>query len=120
MREIKRINVEFIPHHKQRYDTGGDYYFDPRNPHVIHIRISRHKNPLISWLILIHEIVELAIVLKQKIKFEDIDRFDTNYAGNFPNDPGSDLKAPYHYAHQVALACEEISAKAVEVQWGSY
>lgn len=117
MRAIKKIHVEFIPHHKQRYKTSGDFFFDTRNPHLLHVRVSRHKNPLVQWLILIHEIVEMFLVLKRNIPFEEIDRFDMS---SEEEDPGSQADAPYHAEHMVALEVEHRLAKEVGVTWGSY
>ncbi len=84
-----------------RYKTEGDY-FKKDGEFVIQISKSNFND---EWLTIIHEIAELALVLKRRIKIKDIDKFDMNYKGD---DPGMDKKAPYHREHLVANKIENI------------
>ncbi len=102
-----KINIEVIPHKKQRYDTKGDYFKDGKN---LVIKISK-SNFNDEWLTIIHEIAELALVLKRKISIKNIDKFDMFYRGD---DPGMDKKAPYHKEHLVANKIEDILSKELK------
>lgn len=115
--KIAFIDVRFIPHKDQRYDTVGDYFFTDKIRDLLQVRISKHKNWRYSWLVLIHELTEILLVLDQKIPFEKIDEFDFRSKAE---DPGSDPKAPYHGAHMFALKIEKQICEKLGISWENY
>ncbi len=130
--QIKKIEINFIPKEHQRLecyrqDGCADYYFEEGVKFqgeellkgTLIINVSRSKSWRPQWLVLLHEIIELAIVLHSGISFKEIDRFDQQMT--LPdNDPGSLPYAPYHKAHMTALKIEKIMARKIGIKWGSY
>jgi hypothetical protein len=130
---INKIEIYFVPKEKQRlacYRKEGcaDYFIERRESrnerlarkavNVLVINVTKTKNWRHEWLILLHEIVELILVLHSGVIFKEIDRFDeqmTDY-----HDPGSHPAAPYHKAHMTALKIEKEIAKKLKIKWGSY
>ncbi len=104
-----RIIIETIPHKKQRYDTLGDYFYDRKGNLIVRISEQGFDD---EWLTIIHEIAELALVLKRKISINEIDKFDMNFKGD---DPGISKKAPYHKEHLVANIIENILKKELNI-----
>ena len=51
-----RIHVEAIPHTQQRYETMGDWWWDPDD--TLQMRVSTLPDWRYSMLIAIHELIE--------------------------------------------------------------
>lgn len=125
------IRYETIPHSKHRYRTVGDYY---RLKGVWFFRVSRMKDKRYCWLVFLHEIIEWGICRVLRIDQALIDRFDMLYERHretpgatraccgcpFQEEPGNDVHAPYHIAHQVATKCELLIADVIGVDWVEY
>jgi hypothetical protein len=118
------IHVLGIPHNKQRYDTCGDYWTDDKG--VLQIRISSMK-VIFMWLVLVHEMVEIAWVLFKKIPFSAIDKFDIKFekdreAGKHGDneEPGDAVDAPYRDGHCMATAAERMLCAMCGVPWKEY
>ncbi len=127
---MNKIDIQFIPHHKQRYNTVGDYYeqddsngTDPGSV-VIHFRISLLGNATYEWLVLAHELVEYFLVKRANIGLPSIDTFDEVFEMNRKegdlSEPGDSPLAPYHTQHQRATSIERICALLLGVDWGDY
>lgn len=123
MKDIKKILIEVIPHKKQRYDTWGDYFYDKRNKRWV-IRVSKIKLPhkkhefVYSFLVSIHELVELYLILKNKISEYEITKWDIEHSEL--DDPGNHPKAPYHKEHMIATKVEKYVAKMLNVDYKKY
>jgi hypothetical protein len=124
--KIPDMVILFIPHNQHRYDTVGDYcYFKSEDgSKSLLVAITRLSDWRYSALVLVHELVELFIVLKQGIKIETIDEFDMDFEnrrkpGN-TDEPGDSPKAPYRFAHCVATGVERIVAAVLGVCWSTY
>lgn len=122
------LDLRTISHRRQRYDTSGDYF--KRGPQWF-FRISRMKDKRYCWLVLCHEFIEWCLCQLHSIKQKDIDRFDLAYEARrnhkrtpcgckYREDPGDDIHAPYYQEHRVATQCEQIIAKALDVEWDKY
>ena len=112
---MKNINIKIIPYKEMRYDTLGDYWISKNS---IEIRIASHnkygeklERREIQGFIL-HELMELFIVMHRKIPIEAIDKFDMEYKGS---DPGMNPNAPYHREHMTAMEVEEMFYSEVEL-----
>lgn len=107
-----RIEIETIPHKKQRYNTCGDYWIDEDDN--LQIRISDLGNTDYEFLIALHELIEAYLCLKDGIDFDKITKFDEHFEEMrkaFPTlvgemEPGDHEKAPYHKWHRLASMIE--------------
>lgn len=104
LKDIKKVNIEFIPHKNQRYETSGDYWIDDDD--TIQFRISIFENPFYALYILIHEIAEFWRVMRKGISVKDIDKFDMDHPEL--DDPGMSMEAPYHDEHMRSITIERI------------
>lgn len=125
------FNLEFISHHKQRYDSVGDYQeLETGN---WYFSISRMRPLKYCWLVFLHEIIEWGICRLTGVKMKAIDKFDMGYekaraAGDaktpcgckWRSEPGDDIHAPYFNAHQTATLCEKAIAREIGVEWKAY
>lgn len=122
MAQVKNINVEIIPHDKQRYPTVGDYWVDADN--VLQVRISDLGNPQYHMLVLIHELVEWTLCESIGITEAAITAFDISYEHARPegnvSEPGDSPDAPYHFQHKFATHIERTFAKQLGVDWEKY
>ena len=94
--------IEVIPHHRQLYDTPGDYF--EHSPGVVHFRVSELPNPDFELAVLVHEILEHYEIKKKGITIEEIEKFDKEHIDH--PDPGSIPGAPYHESHMWAESIE--------------
>ena len=112
------IHVEQIPHKNQRYETCGDWQFMPNG---LHINVSDTGNRMSNLLVAIHEIVEAVLCEANGIKEKDVDAFDIEFEKNRTNEsldePGDDVKAPYHKQHKIADVVERMVALQAGVDW---
>ena len=123
-----KINVETIPHHKQRYDTCGDYWTDKNG--TLQVRISNFFGKfgaIYTWLVLLHEMTEIALCLVQRVPFSAIDKFDMKYERDrgfgihgATDEPGDDREAPYGRQHCLATAVERMICAYLGVAWKDY
>ncbi len=112
---MKNILARFIESADQRYDTCGDYWEDALN---ISVRITQYRNPAYSYLVLIHELVEILLVKLRNIPFKSIDDFDFGFVEE--GEPGDDPKAPYHKEHMFATKIEKLVAEELGIDWDEY
>jgi hypothetical protein len=123
MKQFKEIRIQFIKDSEQRYDTAGDYFIKNE---ILIIKISkqfkdRKRQKFYEWLILIHEIIEVLLVIARGISIKKIDEFDKEFNKTHEDgEPGDDLKAPYYKEHKVATKIEKIMAKELNVNWKEY
>jgi hypothetical protein len=108
---VKTLQIRFIPHTRQRYDTCGDYQGS-----LFSISVLPDWRYMI--LVAVHEIIEWAICKQYGISERDIDRFDLAWAGD--GEPGDALDAPYHDAHVIATNLEQQLSAALGVDWDAY
>lgn len=118
---MMRINIQFIDHQLQRYETAGDYWEEDG---TLQIRVSLLPDDRMMWAIAIHELIESLICKWLGISEEAITHFDEVYEERRPlnneEEPGDDSRAPYHLPHGFATAAERIFAAAVGLNWKIY
>jgi hypothetical protein len=124
---MNTVNIKVIPHAEQRYETCGDYYFEPDAPGILNIRVSELGDWRMNMLVAIHELVEVSQCVQSGVKIEDIDAFDKLFererieGKHTPQDePGDDRSAPYYVQHQIATGVERILAGVMGVDWNKY
>ncbi len=112
---MKGIDVQFIEHREQRYNTIGDWWI---HDGVLHVRISRL--PLLSSMVAVavHEIVEAILCYLAGIEEYRVSAFDAYIERNkIIVEPGDHPRAPYHLQHGFATACERIIVAAAGTNW---
>ena len=111
------INIIIRTVSKMRYPEGvvtsGDWYRIGETEVIDVERIGRKY----GFLIALHELVEMELCRHAGVTQEMVDEFDFGFKGE---DPGSDLKAPYHRQHFVATIVERIVAEALGFDWEVY
>ena len=117
MKHLPNICVEIIDHKSQLYDTAGDYIEDKSGWTV---SISECLDWRHEFLVLMHELTEMALTKHHGVDWKDIDEFDMNGEGKDHPDPGTLKSAPYHNEHALATQIEKRLAKMLQVDWQEY
>jgi len=121
-----KIEIEFIDHKKQRYDTCGDWRFvkGVGDEKILLISVSKLSDWRREILIAIHEAVEVCLCAYDGVSQEVVDKFDTEYeAHRHPDnedEPGDDPSAPYMRQHCIATGIERTLAAWLNVSWKEY
>jgi hypothetical protein len=125
-----KITIEFIPHEDQRYNTIGDWFFEPPSKpsggRYMVIKVSTMKDRRHMYLVAVHELVEALICQEDGISQLMVDKFDVQWKRPHLtddvqiNEPGEDPRAPYHEQHVQAENIERILAAALCVHWQTY
>jgi hypothetical protein len=114
--KMKRIVTEFIPHHKQAYNTPGDYGETPEN---IWFKVSIFPGkPAYSIAILLHELSEFFRNKQEGISIESVDTFDREHPEL--DDPGLSTEAPYHRPHMESDTLERLFILFSGEDWVEY
>lgn len=122
--DVRRVEINIIPHVGQRYPTVGDWIFRGK---TLHITVSDMHNNIAEMLVAIHEYIEAMACLKNNIGEREVTAFDLVFEewrkeGKVAPDaePGNDTRAPYFNQHQVATEVEKLTAKLLGVDWDEY
>ncbi len=122
---VSRINVEFIDHRFQRYDTCGDWWFRPDTSYLdvvaLEIRVSKLPDHRSMQAIALHEQVEALLCLEDGINEESVMEFDLAFEdrrepGNM-SEPGDSPEAPYHSQHKRATLVEQCFLSGTGLSW---
>ena len=108
-----KIVIESIPHAQQRYDTWGDWWFDPDG--TLQIRVSSDVPEMPTeqhqFLVALHELVEVRLCQERGISQEAVDTFDMSpKALACDGEPGDLPDAPYRREHRFAMLIEHLMA----------
>jgi hypothetical protein len=113
-----------IPHKSHRYPTVGDFWGD-RN--AWQLRVSEMSDIRFEFLVLLHEMVEMMLMMHRGIPEEIQGEFDRMYekeradGKHKPEDePGFDPRSPYLAEHTFASHIEEMMAKELGVDWETF
>lgn len=116
---MRGINVQFVPHQEQRYNTVGDWWLDKSD--VLQIRVSALSHVSYMVAIAVHEIIEAVLCLGAGIREADVDQFDKDWElGDNQGEPGDSKQAPYHLQHGFATAAERLIIAASGGSWEEY
>lgn len=112
-----KIEVRSIIHRTQRYDTLGDWWWEPRGG-TLHIRVSRLQDERAEAAIAVHEIVEALLCTFRGVTAGAVDAFDFTYEGE--GEPGDQPEAPYHAEHVFATSVEKAFVGELGLSWDEY
>jgi len=116
------ILIKTIPHAEHRYETVGDWWFEPCGD--LQIRVSDMGNDDYEILVALHELVEVILCKKHGVKPEDVDAFDKAFeaarAEDNDEEPGDQPDAPYRKEHLFATGIEKLLAAELGVDWKTY
>lgn len=123
---IKDIVVKVIKHKDQRYETVGDWVFNPDNG-----RLSIWVSDMGVWeynfLVAMHEQWEAMLCVKRGIEEKDVTAFDVWYEhqrkiknSECQAEPGDHKLAPYRKEHFSATTAERMLAAELNVNWEEY
>ena len=82
------------------------------------IQVADLENDESSFLVALHELVEVVLCQQHGITAEQVDAYD--FAHQDDDDPGLNPDAPYHREHMVAFSMEIEAALALGVDWTDY
>jgi hypothetical protein len=110
------ISITVIDNNKQRYNTVGDWYYDPTDKTMV-IKVSDTGNKKYNFLIAIHELIEAILCEWAGISSELVDMWDLNYGDG---EPGQGIDCPYFMQHFTATCIEGTLALMIGVNWVEY
>lgn len=124
---MRNIDIQFIPHDEQRYNTVGDWWYDDATADfpcgTARIRISKLTSGRMMAALALHELVEMWLCQFFNVDQMLVDAFDRDFMLLHPNDdaePGDDPEAPYHIQHGFATAVERMFIAACGINWKEY
>ena len=106
-----KIEIQSIEPKEARYDTLGDYFINKDGDLIVQTVKQSKDEQLMddkSFLIFLHELVELKLCLNAGVSFESIDDFDFKFTGE--GEPGDEPDAPYREQHRRAMLIEHMMA----------
>ena len=112
-----RIQIETVPHGQQRYETTGDWWWDPDD--TPQMRVSALDDWRHGVLIAVHELVEALLCKAHGVSMEAVDEWDMGQ-GKELDEPGDDPRAPYHREHEFAGCVERLLAHELGIDWNDY
>lgn len=108
-----------------RYPTVGDYYYLANG--TLKIEIAETGDKFYNIMVLVHELIELALLEKRGVSFDLIDAFDKMYEEerddkyhDLADEPGFDTRAPYVREHTLATSVEMMMCAHAGVNWKDY
>jgi hypothetical protein len=117
-----RIQIETIPHDKQRYPTVGDWWHGSDGSWQF--CVSSMDDWRFEFAVAIHELVECALCLWAGVSQKQVDDFDIAFEKrrtiNDVREPGDATNAPYRVQHCVATGVERIVIALLGVSWQEY
>src|SRR5262249_37826766 len=87
MKSITKIVSEVIDHTAQRYDTAGDWWFDPDG--TLHVAVSKMSDPRYTVLLAMHELTEAILCRHAGVTTEQVDAWDMGEGADV-DEPGDD------------------------------
>jgi hypothetical protein len=123
-----RVEVKVIPHKEQRYDTVGDWWFEPdtKGP-ALQIRVSNMGDWRYEYLVAQHEQNEAMLCFARCISGAEVTVFDIMYEdrrrsgdSEFQGECGDHALAPYRKEHFFATTQERAMAAELGVDWSEY
>lgn len=113
-----QVNIKVIPHSQQRYNTVGDWWFDPGGnddgDELLEIRVSQMGDWRYEQAVALHEQYEALLCYNDGINGSVVDKFDEKFEREnkvLPpgiEEPGDHPEAPYYRQHAKALAVEHM------------
>jgi hypothetical protein len=109
-----------IPHCDQRYNTVGDWEYNPDKEHL-DISVSALRDWREGLAVAIHEIFEAALCIQDGIPQGMVDHYDQKcLQEGFEGEPGERPAAPYYNQHLAATVAERLFCWQIGVHWPEY
>lgn len=124
--DTRSLLIRFIDHIDQRYETCGDWEVGAEGYHKI--SVSRVQPLKYSYLVAVHELIEMLLCMERGIPQYIVDDWDIAFEKKrlrFPRkmkdaEPGDNPAAPYFKEHQFASKIEKMLAKELKINWREY
>lgn len=123
--ENMNISVQVRPYAEMRYPTVGDYYYLSNG--TLQFDIAETGSPIYNKLILIHELVEWALIEHRRLPIPTIDSFDWMFGEQqrlglraAHEEPGFAHDSPYQREHTMATGIEMAVCVAAGIKWSDY
>lgn len=120
-----KLSIEFIEQEEQRFYTVGDW--TQLEDGTIKIWITKFDDWRSSFMILMHELVEIGITLNAGIKSKDCDDFDAMWEEELKrglhaddDEPGWDKRCPYKRGHFWGDNIERFFCFIFKIKWDNY
>lgn len=117
-------HIKSIPYKEQRYPTCGDYWIESG---TVQFRVNEFGNEDFEFLVSIHEQIEEHLTRRRGLKEPEILAFDLewekereNGKHSYDEEPGHDLRAPYHREHVLAENIERMLCLEMGLSWAEY
>lgn len=107
------ININFIKHNQQRYNTVGDWQFNMHND--LFISVSESGEPHTDILVAIHELIEAYLCKANGVSEASVDQWDLSHISH--PDPGSIPGCPYYREHMFATMIERSMCAELGHNW---
>lgn len=111
------IEINTISHRAQRYDTVGDWFYQPERA-TLRICVSKMPDDRYEFLVALHELIEQRLCEHDGISQEGVDAYDKAHLDS--DSPGDEADAPYRAQHEFATAVEMLVAQRLGVDWKAY
>ncbi len=102
---MNNIHIQFVPAHKMRYSTCGDWFV---KDDTLHIQSVEDEGEYQAFLVALHELVEFWLCRKAGITEAQVDEFDFTFNGI--GEPGDAENCPYRIQHRQACLIEFLTA----------
>ncbi|SRR5229473_188058 len=112
------VKMLVIDHRDQRYDTVGDWFFDPTEPDTLLIFISKCSDWRFEQCVFIHELTEAVLCKARGITAKQVDDWDFKH-----EETGADFcitGAPYEQEHYTACIPELFLGKELGINYDKY
>lgn len=134
---FNKVEIEVIPHEKQRYATCGDWRIvhGVGDEKILLISVSKVDDWRCWFAVAVHELFEAGCCFANGITQEQVDKFDMDYeakrevhtspSGQWKatvsptiyDEPGDDPKAPYFVQHGLATSMERMLTTQMQLPW---
>ena len=114
-----KITIETIDHNRQRYNTVGDWLYDPDLDELT-IFVSKQETFQYELAVGVHELVEAVLCINDGVSQKDVDAFDFSLPKNLEDEPGDLPDAPYANQHCIATGIERLLIACFGLQWKPY
>lgn len=109
------FTVKVVPPEQMRYASCDDYTEQPDGSVLFTIADTGSLRS--NLLVLVHALVEYALVEKAKIPLSLVDAWDMTRPDDDDTEPGDDPQSPYHKQHMLASAFERIVSDGLREDW---
>ena len=116
------ITIQTIEHADQRYETVGDWQFQPTGD--LKIKVSDLGDWRLNALVGVHELVEALLAKDLNVSEFKVDQFDMEYEKNRKegdiSEAGDDPTCPVYWQHQIATIIERLLCYEFGIDWAEY